>query len=54
MSEVSSGYHGADPTVLEREGIHLAQKAVQFDSKENFAMAAFHYSVSWKQFLYYK
>ena len=45
MYDPSSGYHGADPTVLEREGMLYAQKAVQFDSAQNFPMAAFYYSV---------
>ena len=44
MFDPSSGYHGADPSVLEKEGIWFAQKAVQHDKKEEFNLAAFHYS----------
>ncbi|XP_005103688.1 calpain-7 [Aplysia californica] len=44
MYDPSSGYHGADPTILEREGANLANIAVQHDRSMNFADAAFYYS----------
>lgn len=45
MGDPSSGYHGADATVLQNEGISLAHQAVQYDSKQMFDMAVFYYSV---------
>ncbi|GFO06594.1 calpain-7 [Plakobranchus ocellatus] len=44
MADPSSGYHGADPQVLQNEGIHLAQQAVQHDQLGRFDMAVFYYS----------
>ncbi|KAK0057703.1 calpain-7 [Biomphalaria pfeifferi] len=44
MDYPSSGYHGADATVLQNEGTNLAQQAVQFDQIHNFEMAIFYYS----------
>ncbi|GFR95180.1 calpain-7-like [Elysia marginata] len=44
MTDPISGYHGADPQVLQDEGIHLAQQAVQHDQLGRFEMAVFYYS----------
>ncbi|RUS82963.1 hypothetical protein EGW08_009300 [Elysia chlorotica] len=44
MTDPSSGYHGADPQVLQDEGIHLAQQAVQHDQLGRYDMAVFYYS----------
>ena len=52
MTDPSSGYHGADPQVLQDEGIHLAQQAVQHDQLGRYDMAVFYYSVGF--FIYLK
>ncbi|CAG5117369.1 unnamed protein product [Candidula unifasciata] len=44
MSDPSSGYHGADPTVLQNEGVHLAHLAVQHDQAQHFDLAIFYYT----------
>lgn len=46
MSDPSSGYHGADPTVLQNEGVQLAHLAVQHDQAQHFDLAIFYYTVS--------
>lgn len=45
MDDPSSGYHGADPTVLQSEGFNLARQAVEHDTAQQFELAAFYYTV---------
>ncbi|XP_059165867.1 calpain-7-like [Physella acuta] len=44
MDDPSSGYHGADPTVLQSEGFNLARQAVEHDAAQHFELAAFYYT----------
>lgn len=45
MSDPYSGYHGADPTVLQNDGASLAYQAVQHDQAQQFDLAMFYYMV---------
>ena len=53
MYDPTSGYHGADPTTLQTEGVNLAHQAVTYDQKEQYDMALFYYTVSFPAHLSY-
>ncbi|XP_067649573.1 calpain-7-like [Haliotis asinina] len=44
MGDPTSGYHGVDPTVLERDAGIYAHQAVQFDQAANYETAKFYYT----------
>lgn len=46
MYDPNSGYHGADPSILQKEGANLAHQAVMYDQQERYDLALFYYTVS--------
>ncbi|PVD29464.1 hypothetical protein C0Q70_08715 [Pomacea canaliculata] len=45
MYDPNSGYHGADPSILQKEGANLAHQAVMYDQQERYDLALFYYTV---------
>ncbi|KAJ8314265.1 hypothetical protein KUTeg_008826 [Tegillarca granosa] len=44
MSEPGGGYSGVDPVVLENDGVHFANQAVEHDKTGRYQMAVFYYN----------